>query len=343
MSSSFLPAVLAAAGIIGFALPAGAYCRTSTTSSPTHDGHVCTPAQTDDSGDVIFWPRPRVTYSLQQDASVQIPFDAFQHTVRQAFDTWMAVDCGGGPPRIEVIEGAPAACALHEFNLAGSGHGNANIIFFREQAWDDDPSKFAVTTVTFGTEDGAIYDADMALNSALWHFTTGDAPVDVDLLSVVTHETGHFLGLAHSPNGDATMFRAYDPGQTGLRDLTADDRAGICAIYPPGAIGADCDPTPRHGFSPLCAADQTGPAPAEPTGDDCCCADGGTCVDGACVASAPADSGCATPRAPIGDPAVPAAGLALGLAALGRRRRARRAARGAQGAGGDLRYRPGRP
>jgi len=171
----------------------------------------------------------------------------------------------------------------------------------------------------------------MALNSALWHFTTGDDGIVVDLLSVVTHETGHFLGLAHSLNGDATMFRSYAPSTDTLRDLTDDDRSGICAIYPPAPIGADCDSTPRHGFSPLCAADQTGPAPAAPAGDDCCCMGSAVCVVGGCVEP---ECGCATPGAPAGDPGVPAV-LALALAALGRRRRARAARRRRRGADGS--------
>ena len=38
-----------------------------------------------------------------------------------------------------------------------------------------------------------------------------------DLLSVLTHEAGHFLGLGHSSDPDAVMRPAYDPGTASLR------------------------------------------------------------------------------------------------------------------------------
>jgi MYXO-CTERM domain-containing protein len=307
-----------------FAAPAAhAYCRTSTASAPTVDGHVCTPAQGSDQGLPIAWPSPRLTYSLQKNASAEVPFDAFQRVVRAAFDTWQAVDCDGGPPRVEVIEGDPADCARHEYNRAETGLANANIIFFVDAGWDDDPSKYAVTTVTFNVDDGSIYDADMAINASNWHLTTteGLAGADVDLLSVVTHEAGHFLGLAHAlpANADATMHSSYAAGNIDPRDLTDDDRAGICAVYPPAPIAATCDATPRHGFSPLCASDQTGPAP--PTvAEGCCCVEGSVCTAGQCVES----GGCAVAPAAGARSGWEGAALALIAGALaGRRRRAR--------------------
>jgi hypothetical protein len=91
------------------------------------------------------------------------------------------------------------------------------------------------------------------------HFTLGDTNVDFDLLSIVTHETGHFQGMAHSANPEATMWPSYTPGTISLRQLSPDDEAGICAIYPATPTNSDCEPTPRHGFSPLCAAEQPSP------------------------------------------------------------------------------------
>lgn len=88
-------------------------------------------------------------------------------------------------------------------------------------------------------------------------FTTTDTTVDVDLLSVLTHEAGHFLGLAHSSAPEATMDPVY-PGGTDLRTPAADDILGICTVYPADRSAAgECTGIPRHGFSPACLQDQT--------------------------------------------------------------------------------------
>ncbi|KAI5083771.1 hypothetical protein GOP47_0003514 [Adiantum capillus-veneris] len=55
-------------------------------------------------------------------------------------------------------------------------------------------------------------------------------PQDIDLQSVVIHEIGHLLGLAHSPVEDAIMYPSIAPGQVKLQ-LQADDIQGAQALY----------------------------------------------------------------------------------------------------------------
>ena len=120
--------------------------------------------------------------------------------------------------------------------------------------------------------------------------------VEFDFLSVVTHETGHFLGLSHSQDTDATMFASYQQHEIDLRTLAADDIAGICAIYPPGDTPDTCEPTVRHGFSDLCADEQSGP---ETLGGCCTVAAGSSGgAGGAAIAGAFALALLAARRAP---------------------------------------------
>ena len=59
----------------------------------------------------------------------------------------------------------------------------------------------------------------------------------------MAHESGHFLGLAHSDDVNATMYyRVTMDGETLKRDLDDDDVAGLCAIYPWGAPPVTCVP-----------------------------------------------------------------------------------------------------
>jgi hypothetical protein len=140
---------------------------------------------------------------------------------------------------------------------------NVNAVMFHDDVWPysaDQGSVLALTTVTYHPETGEIWDVDIEINSAENRITISEpVPADGwDLESILTHETGHFFGLAHTPDPNATMNCSYSPGSVAKRVLDTDDVAGICAAYPPdgtrvvgdgGAIpSGPCDPTPRNGL-----------------------------------------------------------------------------------------------
>jgi hypothetical protein len=172
------------------------------------------------------------------------------------------VDCGSKQkPSLQFANLGAVSCGAHEYNQPPNGgdlaQGNANILVFREDKWPyaNTANTLALTTLTFNTETGEIYDADMEINAVKSSvtLTTGDSNVETDLLSVLTHEAGHFIGVAHSPKQEATMFATYTPQTTDLRDLDPDDVAAVCSIYPPNRVNLPtCDATPRHGYSTEC-------------------------------------------------------------------------------------------
>jgi hypothetical protein len=125
----------------------------------------------------------------------------------------------------------------------------------------------ALTTVTYNPDTGEIYDADMEVNTAEYKIVASDVPKadEYDLRSILTHEAGHFYGLAHAPDVEATMYASYDGGETKKRDLAPDDVCGICAAYPPVRT-ATCDTTPHNGFASACG---TPPAPKSSSGCHC--------------------------------------------------------------------------
>ena len=201
-------------------------------------------------------------YVLQEDASSQIDLESVRPLVKQAFDSWVLADCGSGEPGVTAEDLGDVACSEIGYDPETK---NANIIIFRDDSWPyGGNATLALTTVTYAVDSGEIRDADLEINSDQVTFSTSDDSVNVDFLSIMTHEAGHFLGLAHSPTPGATMVVEYPPESITLRTLEADDVAGICAIDPPGNP-ATCDSAPVNGLGDDCAE------PAEVEADGCSC------------------------------------------------------------------------
>jgi MYXO-CTERM domain-containing protein len=117
----------------------------------------------------------------------------------------------------------------------------------------------AYTLVTSEITTGRILDADTAFDEVDYEFRDlvndqCDGLVDqahcADLANTMAHEAGHFLGLAHTPDVNATMyFEVVNPLETSKRDLDDDDVAGLCAIYPAGQPPISCVPLPAENVS----------------------------------------------------------------------------------------------
>jgi Matrixin len=235
---------------------ASAFCRSSVCPGGV-EGKVCTPAEPDDCGKPLYWSQPCIGFDVQKSASNQVDYDLADQILRTSLGAWESAACAGGNPSIKVADLGRVDCTSIEYNQHA---GNANILIFRDAKWphtdDNTTDTIALTTVTYDTDNGEIFDADIEVNTANFTFSTDEMGSATDLQSVLTHESGHFLGLAHSTVADATMYAFYSGG-TSLRTLSSDDVAAICDIYPPGRkTEGKCDYLPRHGFAPECAAEQ---------------------------------------------------------------------------------------
>ena len=241
--------LLAFVGIAATVRTASAFCRTSACSTCELD-----PDTGCRTGTPIQWPQFCVSYSMQYQASATVDLATATDAAEKAFGVWQNVRCPGSRERPSIYLGSmfgSVACKVHEYNQVD---GNANIIMFHDDVWPyaEGEGVLALTTVTFSKKTGDIYDVDMEVN-AQQRLSTGE-PVDpfaYDLQSIMTHEAGHFIGLAHSFDPAATMWPQYAPGTDTFRDLSDDDVAAVCAVYPPQPLGA-CDFVPRQGFSPEC-------------------------------------------------------------------------------------------
>ncbi|RVU44001.1 matrixin family metalloprotease [Lujinxingia sediminis] len=144
--------------------------------------------------------------------------------------TWNAVSCAQVAFETEVRDGESASeVKAVEVNFEPGSGPNAGRIAWTSYAASPDER------------------ASITLNSTLvvWrsapdpfqHFAEPERPA-VDLQAVLTHELGHVLGLSHTlAHNAASMSAAY------LRDgrqrvLSADDKLGLCALFP--AEGREC-------------------------------------------------------------------------------------------------------
>lgn len=254
-------------GTLAITTNASAFCRTYFCPDEDERGASCNPnpqkegcyGGANDKDVALYWPQSCVGFSLNKKASKQVSLTKFKEVTNTAFSSWQNVTCDGKSPTLKFFGLDDVDCDAQEYN---KDQGNANLIVFRDEQWPyaNGDTVLALTTLTFNTDTGEIYDADMELNSANHNFTTTDNPdlVEDDLLAVVTHETGHFIGMAHSPHQDATMYAVYpEPGFAGdrtfMRSLSQDDIDAICSVYPPTRTGlGECNPEPRHGFSDQC-------------------------------------------------------------------------------------------
>jgi hypothetical protein len=207
------------------------FCRKTTVDpDPTFTPSPSQPCWTE--GVPLFWKDMPVAYSVNEAASAQVSLPVTGDTMALAFSQWSSALCvGDEKTSLEVHFAGPTANGL-------DGADMTNTVLFEDTTWphpDPTHSTLALTTVTYSTKSGQILDADLELNTANFKLSTTDTvPAGgYDFRSIVTHESGHFLGLAHSIDPTATMFAVYTPGTKSLRTLAPDDVDGICTIYPP--------------------------------------------------------------------------------------------------------------
>lgn len=232
-----------------------AWCRLTTEQDSIVGPNGCTEA-----GFPLTWTRRCIAYTLYIGGSRDLNNSAIRPVIARAFAQWTGVRCGGVPIDFDVRETEEESlCDRAVYNANG---GNANgIIFVRNwQLRDHDPEAFALTSVWHNSQ-GVIRDGDMEINDDRDQGICPDlgSCAFADIGNVVTHEAGHFFGLAHSQDESATMFASAKVGEILKRDLAADDEEGFCAAYPPGTLPGSCDAdadfAPAGGFEATCSSE----------------------------------------------------------------------------------------
>jgi hypothetical protein len=259
---AFVAAGLALTALLAGTTAARAYCRERTCDPNDKKQHCEKVDNCVTSGHLLYWKSSCVSFDAQADGSPLrgIDADTVTQVVGLAFTPWLEANCGNGSPAMKIGTYGPVVCdqvenpdPTHPDQYNRSTEKGANVVMFRDDGWPYQGSQdaYGLTTVTYNTDTGEIIDADIEINS-----TDFDVTVDgsgTDLQTILTHEVGHFLGMAHAAtaNQTATMRANWDGVGTDLRNLSDDDVAGICEIYPPGR-SATSSCLPLNGFASDC-------------------------------------------------------------------------------------------
>jgi Matrixin len=237
MAQSFRPLLLTRLAAIASALAlyvcsrnAQAFCRTTTLSG---DNQACVV-----DGVPLFWPGRLVELRLNASAGSKAGTLNALSTVLQASATsWskLACDAPSGAPSVTLTLGS-----LTNASTVGYAQGapNENLVVFQDVTWPyPDAQQLALTTLTFQKSNGALVDADLEVNGTKNLIVSGAVPPNgFDLETILKHELGHVLGLAHTSVAGATMFPTYDAGSVEQRVQKQDDIDGICKAYPPNRL-----------------------------------------------------------------------------------------------------------
>lgn len=139
-----------------------------------------------DDGQALAWTSTRADHLISSDVQEEL-----RAAVRTAFDTWNQVI----EPSLDLHY-----AGLHLGN-ARDGVSATHLLQIWDASFGDESRTVAHTRIVYDVQTGTITEADILLNGAGFRFDSGSGngdPGAFDLQSVVLHEIGHFIGLAHS-------------------------------------------------------------------------------------------------------------------------------------------------
>ena len=180
-------------------------------------------------GTQLHWNPATAPYSINAAGSPDIPDDSDTQAVKASFDAWNAA--ANFHYHTDCLTNLNAG-SIHPGNEVNDGN---SIVTWVNSNWVYGNGTIAITFNWFDPTSGEIGESDLMANGQDYTWTTGSTGVQTDVRNFLTHEAGHYLGMDHSLDTEATMFATGTTGETKKRDLDADDIAGVQSIYGAGS------------------------------------------------------------------------------------------------------------
>lgn len=209
------------------------------------------------------WASRIVPYTIEDPpADSPISKEALQQAVRNSVARWAA----------------PACTDLQVEEIPGSD----NVVRVITHDWPKGTEQAAYTHLKFDGITGSISKATIFVNAVDHEFSEGTCvPGTLDLETVLTHEFGHYIGLAHpcsfgdeanemeaegdkleacptescdallatpgaNPQQTTILWPVANDCQSSFHDLRQDDIEGVCSIYPRGTDPVACAELPQQ-------------------------------------------------------------------------------------------------
>ncbi len=175
---------------------------------------------------ITAWPTPSAVFYINPN-NLDVSANAAEAALQSAMNVW---NTQGGSAFHYTYGGR-----VSDTNIAQDGR---NVIVFRNASGGG-----AVASTYLWSQNGVLVDADTVFWDGDYTFFTGTSGCSNGLYieDVGTHELGHALGLDHSSDPAATMYPSSGWCSQELRTLSADDIAGVRALYP--SSGSNTPPT----------------------------------------------------------------------------------------------------
>lgn len=235
------PAVASLAFFLGRERVATAYCRLTTCDQGSGKNCLKNDSGCIREGVPLVWKTSPIVYRFSAAGSSKLDKSSAREVIRRAFGEWENVQCSRGRTSLRFKEGPD----IGKNKPIGKNKASEPFgIYFRDTQWshDDADESLALTYQTYGEVTGTIDYADIEINTAEVEFSLTDAETGgTDLQAVVTHEVGHYIGLAHSLDADSIMVARYCQNNTTRcaesidkkRGLADDDIRAVCVLYEP--------------------------------------------------------------------------------------------------------------